>query len=211
MLNIIQNIILGISLAAPIGPVNIEVIRRGLKYGFWSAFLLSLGAAAADSTYLIVIYFGFYNWVNIPAVKTLIWLLGSIVLLYLGYLNIREHFENVDFRNVNPKTGKNYPFVAGYLITLSNPMTIVWWLGIFGAIMTSSVQNASSKTVALLNSLTIIIGVILWFFTLSLLLHWGKRFVNEKMMKAVSTAAGLVLVGFGLYFGYNAILGSVTI
>jgi threonine/homoserine/homoserine lactone efflux protein len=204
MLNIIQNILLGISLAAPIGPVNIEVIKRGLKYGFWPAFLLSLGAATADSTYLIVIYFGFYNLLDIPIVKTIIWFFGTIVLLYLGYLNIKEHFDKFEFQNADLKGSKN-AFIAGYLITISNPMTIVWWLGIFGAVMGSSIQNAS-KTVALLNSMTIIIGVVLWFFTLSLLLHWGKRFVNEKMMKYISTVAGVVLIGFGLYFGYNAVL-----
>lgn len=203
MLNIIQNITLGISLAAPIGPVNIEVIKRGLKYGFWPAFLLSLGAATADSTYLIVIYFGFYNLLDIPIVKTIIWFFGAIVLLYIGYLNIKEHFDKFDFQNADLKGSKN-AFIAGYLITISNPMTIVWWLGIFGAVMGSSIQNAG-KTVALLNSLTIIIGVVLWFFTLSLLLHWGKRFVNEKMMKYISTIAGVILIGFGLYFGYNAV------
>ena len=207
MLNIIQNIILGISLAAPVGPVNVEVIKRGLKNGFFPAFLLSLGAAAADTTYLLLIYFGLSNFINIPIVKTIIWFFGAIVLIYLGYLSAKEYFDKIDLQKSNPKASKN-SFIAGYLITISNPMTIVWWLGVFGAIIGSSIQNAA-KTIALLNSLTIIIGVILWFFSLSLLLHFGKRFINEKTMKYVSMIAGIILIGFGLYFGYNAILSMI--
>ena len=203
MLNIIQNILLGISLAAPVGPVNIEVIKRGLKYGFLPAFLLSLGAAAADTTYLLTIFFGLSKIINFPAVRTGIWFLGSLVLLYLGISSVIEFFDTYDYQKSNQKVRKN-SFVAGYLITISNPMTIIWWFGIFGAIIGSSDENVS-ETVALLKCLTIIIGVVLWLFTLSLLLQWGKRFINEKNLKFISLAAGLIITGFGLYFGYNAL------
>lgn len=204
MLNLIQNIILGISLAAPIGPVNIEVIKRGLKHGFLPAFLLSLGAAAADTTYLLLIYFGLSKFINIPIVKTYIWFFGAIVLLYIGYLSVKEFFNRIDLENSNQKASRN-SFIAGYLITISNPMTIVWWLGVFGAIIGSSIQNVS-KTTALIGSLTIILGVLLWFFALAILLHFGKRFINEKTMRHISMFAGIILIGFGLYFGYNAIV-----
>ncbi len=203
MLDVIRNIILGISLAAPVGPVNVEVIKRGLKHGFLPAFLLSLGAASADTTYLLLVYFGLSNFINIPIAKASIWIFGAIVSLYLGYQSIKEYFEKIDLEKPKVKTGRN-SFVAGYMITISNPMTIVWWLGVFGAILSSTVQTVT-KTTALLNSLAIIIGVVLWFFALSLLLHWGKRFVNEKTMQYISVIAGLILIGFGLYFGYNAI------
>ena len=62
MSQILQNIVLGISLAAPIGPANIAVIRRGLKYGFLPAFLVGLGVVFADMTYLLLIYFGLANF-----------------------------------------------------------------------------------------------------------------------------------------------------
>lgn len=203
MLNLIQNIILGLSLAAPVGPVNVEVIKRGLKHGFLPAFLVSLGAAAADTTYLLLIYFGLSNFINIPVVKLGIWVLGAIVLLNLGYLSVKEYFDKIDLQKPNTKVSRN-SFIAGYLIAISNPMTIVWWLGVFGAIIGSSIQDVS-KSVAFLGSMTIMLGVLLWFFSLSLLLHFGKRFINEETMKYVSAIAGIVLIGFGLYFGYNAL------
>lgn len=204
MLDIIQNMILGISLAAPVGPVNVEVIRRGLKHGFFPAFILSLGAASADATYLLLVYFGLSNFINIPIVRTSIWALGAIVLLYLGWQGIKEYFEKIDLEKSKVKTSRN-SFVAGYLITISNPMTIIWWLGVFGAILSSTAQ-AATRTTALFNNFAIIVGVVLWFFVLSILLHWGKRFVNEKTMRYISVIAGLVLIGFGLYFGYSAVV-----
>jgi threonine/homoserine/homoserine lactone efflux protein len=207
MLQIIQNIILGLSFSAMIGPVSIEVIKRGLKNGFLPAFLLGLGATAADTTYLLLIYLGLSNFFNIPVVKTILWFFGALILLYLGYLSIKEYFDKIDLKKSNPKAGKN-SFITGYLMTISNPMTIVLWLGVFGAIIASSNQNLT-KIVALLNTLTVIIGVLLWFFILSLLLHWGKRFINEKSINYISLIAGIVIIGFGLYFGYNAIISII--
>jgi len=181
MTDIIRNIILGISLAAPIGPVNIEVIRRGLNFGFFPAFLLSIGAASADTTYLLLIYFGLSSFIKVPIIKTLIWIFGGFVLIYLGYQSIKNFKVKVKLNKSVPKIGKN-SFITGYLITISNPMTIVWWIGVFGSILGTSIYNVS-KTIALLNSLTIIIGVILWFFILSLVLHWGKSVFKEKHIK----------------------------
>ena len=144
------------------------------------------------------------NFINIIIVKTSIWFFGALVLLYLGYLNVKEYSEIIDLKKPFSKTGGN-SFFTGYLITISNPMTIVGWLGVFGAIIGSSIQNVS-KTTALLNTFTIILGVLIWYFTLSLLLHWGKRFINEKTMKYISLISGVVIIGFGLYFGYNAVI-----
>jgi len=67
---------------------------------------------------------------------------------------------------------------------------------------------SSQKRNCIINSLTIIIGVGLWFFVLSLALHWGKSVFEEKHIKYVNLTAGIILVGFGLYFLYNAV-GSV--
>jgi L-lysine exporter family protein LysE/ArgO len=201
---ILQNIVLGISLAAPIGPANVAVIRRGLKYGFLPAFLVGLGVVFADMTYLLLIYFGLSNFINVPVVRTVIWICGTVVLLYLGYDSVKGYFKGVNLEDSETKTGGN-SFLIGYAINISNPMTIVWWLGVFGSTLASSLRGVS-PTVALLSSLTILIGVLLWHFMMSVLLHWGKRFVSETRMKYVSLIFGLVLIGFGCHFGYTALV-----
>ena len=207
MLQILQNIVLGISLAAPIGPANIAVIKRGLKYGFLPAFLVGLGVVSADATYLLLIYFGLSNFINIPLVRIAIWIFGALVLFYLGYGSIKEYFGKINLEDSKIKEGSN-SFIIGYMVNISNPMTIVWWVGVFGSILSSSIQNVS-QTMALLNSLTILIGVLSWHFFVAVSLHWGRRLINESMMKYISLVFGLVLIGFGCYFGYNAFISII--
>ena len=207
MLQILQNIILGISLAAPIGPANIAVIKRGLKYGFLPAFLVGLGVVSADTTYLLLIYFGLSNFINIPLVRIAIWIFGALVLFYLGYSSIKEYFGKINLEDSKIKEGSN-SFVVGYMVNISNPMTIVWWVGVFGSILSTSIQNVS-QTMALLNSLTILIGVLSWHSLVAVSLHWGRRLINESMMKYISLIFGVVLIGFGCYFGYNALISII--
>ena len=55
---IIQQIVLGISLAAPVGPINIEMLKRGIERGFWHAWVVGIGGMTADILFMLLIYFG---------------------------------------------------------------------------------------------------------------------------------------------------------
>jgi threonine/homoserine/homoserine lactone efflux protein len=200
---IIQNILLGIALAAPIGPAGVAVIQSGLRWGFRRAFLTGLGITTADLTYMLVVYFGLSGFIQIEWVKIAIWSMGALVLFYLGVQSIRDGGRKIDFEGTSAATARN-PFLVGYLVNISNPIAVVFWLGIFGSLI-GSVESAGSGSEALLRGLSILIGILSWHTTMSALTNWGKRFVNDKTARVISIIAGVALIGFGLRFAYNAL------
>lgn len=203
MNDVIRNVLLGISLAAPIGPSSLAVIQNGLRRGFLRAFLTGIGVTLADTTYLLVVFFGLSGFMQFSLVKGLVWTLGALVLLYLGSQSIREALRKFDLERATVSTTGN-PLWVGYLVNISNPLAIVWWVGIFGSLIGSSaVSNA--KLYALMSSSTILVGILAWHFTMSLLTHWGKRFLNEMTAKYIFVIAGFALVLFGIRFAVNAI------
>ena len=203
MNDILRNILLGISIAAPIGPASLAVIQNGLRRGFLRAFLTGLGITMADATILLVIFFGLSGFVHLPLFRFLIWTLGTIVLLYLGIQSIRESLGKIDLERTTVSTTGN-PLWVGYLVNISNPLAIVWWVGIYGSLLGAS-AGSSAKLDALLSSATILIGILCWHATMSLLTHWGKRFLNERTARYILVVAGLALILFGMRFAYNAI------
>ncbi|MEE9910906.1 MAG: LysE family translocator [Deltaproteobacteria bacterium] len=199
---LLQNILLGLTLAAPIGPVNVEIIKRGLKSGFRQALLTGAGAMCADATYLTLIFFGLTSFLNNAFITQFLGIAGSFILIYLGVMSVREYFKKGTASADAPKRIFKRSFVAGYALAISSPMTIVWWTGVFGALMASQ-GPVKTGVSAFLSCLSILLGCFLWVFFLAAALHWGRKIINEQVTRLISVIAGLFLIGFGIYFLYR--------
>ena len=206
---LLQNILLGLTLAAPIGTVNLEIIKRGLNSGFQQAFLTGAGAMCADTTYLILIFFGLTSFLNFAFMKIFLGIAGSFILIYLGFMSTRDFFFSANQHkksNQEPANRRlfNSSFVTGYVLAISSPMTIVWWTGVFGALLAAQTIIHTNIS-AFFSCLSILLGCFLWVFFLAASLHWGNKIINEKITRRISLFAGIFLIGFGIYFLYRAI------
>jgi threonine/homoserine/homoserine lactone efflux protein len=200
----VQNILLGLSLAAPIGPVNLEIIKRGLNSGFKQAFLTGAGAMCSDTTYLILIFFGLTSFLNFAFMKIFLGIAGGIILIYLGAASAKDFFRKANATENKPYRLFKASFVTGYVLAISSPMTIVWWTGVFGALLAAQTHTQTNIS-AFFSCLSILLGCFLWVTSLSIALHWGKKIINEKFTRLISLFAGLFLIAFGMYFLYRAI------
>lgn len=80
MNSIAAYIFLGVSLAAPIGPVNAAQLDTGIKNGFFHALIFGIGALTADILYMIMVYFGIGQVIEYSPVKVFLWSFGCFVL-----------------------------------------------------------------------------------------------------------------------------------
>lgn len=198
----VSYIFLGLSLAAPIGPINAAQLDRGLKNGFLHAWLIGLGSVVADVIYMCAVYFGMVHFIEIPLVKAFLWLFGFFVLVYTGIEGIVSAVQiGISKNERNASYLKT--FLTGFLMALSNPLTILFWLGIYGSILA---KTASSFTVdqLILYSGAIIIGLLLWDLTMASVASSFRRLLTTGVLKTISVISGLSLIGFGIYFGLQA-------
>lgn len=215
MLEIIMTkIILGISLAAPIGPVNAEMIKRGLVSGFWGSFSVRLGGAVANSICLLVAYFGLGKLIQHPIILLIVSLIGEIIIIYMGTSTIirsmsKNFMSSIDNRvslEVN-QTKKHYSIrnglMVGMALAFTSPVGLMFWLGTFAATM----QQEATTKVCLYNLLInffIIAGVLIWGAFVSLILHFGSKIIDQKKLRIVSALSGLILIYFGVKYGINS-------
>ena len=198
---VLNGILLGLSITAPIGPTNIEVIRRGLKEGWKSAFIFCIGVMVALIIYLILVAFGLSFLTESELFNTILLIFGVIVLFYLAYNAIKDFFKNKELVFSGEVNSKKH-FIPGIVLTLSNPAVLLLWTGIMGADLAA---NKSTYLEGLLLCTGILIGVLIFFIALTALIHGGARFINRKNFKYISLIAGLILLYFGLKFGYKLI------
>nr|WP_319637813.1 LysE family transporter [Priestia aryabhattai] len=86
----IKQIILGISLAAPVGPINIEMIKRGLTKGFWASWLVGLGGMTADILFMLFILIGLTPFVQMQAVTVALYATGFVMLTFISFQSMKQ-------------------------------------------------------------------------------------------------------------------------
>lgn len=204
---LLQKIILGITLAAPIGPVSIEMIKRGLNKGFFGAFVVRLGGAIGNTLCLIAAYFGASLLMTSHIKMGLCSIAGAIVLFYLGIkalLDKRAHLYHINTNQAeNPDYKLSNGLLTGFILSIANPIGIVFWLTIFA--VPSDLPNETAVWLGLLQNFAVIAGVLIWGGILSGFLEVGKRFVSPKWIKGITKIAGIMLLYFGLKYAYKGI------
>jgi len=196
-------VLLGLSLSAPIGPINAAQLDSGIKRGFWHAWLVGLGAMIADAAYMIMVYMGIVHFIEIPFMKSFLWLFGCFVLMYTGIESLTGA-GSIAKKDEGIERSKLRSFVSGFLMSLSNPMTILFWLGIYGSVLADTAAKYGSEQVALY-SLAIISGILLWDVTMAGISSTFRRWLTDGLLKLISVLSGLSLIGFGAYFGFQAV------
>ncbi|MGG3891560.1 LysE family transporter [Metabacillus fastidiosus] len=195
-------IFLGLSLAAPIGPVNAAQLDKGIKSGFFHAWLVGLGAMTADAIYMLAVYLGIVHFLEIPFVKTFLWSFGFFVLVYTGVESLLNAGK-INFEARKQKESKSRSFFSGFLMSISNPLTILFWLGIFGSILAKTAAEHDAAHVAMYSG-AIFIGLLLWDVTMATIASSCRRFLSAKILALISILSGFSLIGFGIYFGIQA-------
>jgi L-lysine exporter family protein LysE/ArgO len=193
-----KNLVLGITLAAPIGPVSVETIKQGLSHGFRRAFSVVLGAAVGDLVTMLIFYFLLSRFMTIPLVELSVWGLGALILIYLGVMSIWQGFQKGDLIRDFAPSDRNV-FCLGFVLAIVNPISIAFWIGIAGLIFEDQAVDASFVE-NFTSNLSIFLGVIVWGLFLSLWLAFGRKFLNNGGLRLVALVSGFSLLGFGLYY-----------
>jgi L-lysine exporter family protein LysE/ArgO len=195
-------ILLGLSLAAPIGPINAAQIDRGIRNGFMHSWFIGVGAVVADGIYMLIVYIGVVQFLETAFMQTFLWLFGCFVLIYTGVETIMKagqiHLENA--RSSEPLIKS---FFSGFFMSISNPLTILFWLGIYGSVLAKTATAYESSKLIVYSS-AIFIGLLIWDITMAGVASSFRKYLTSRLLVTISLLSGASLIGFGVYFGVQA-------
>ncbi|MGG0716899.1 LysE family transporter [Robertmurraya massiliosenegalensis] len=202
MMIFMSYIFLGLSLAAPIGPVNAAQMEKGIKHGFLHAWILGIGSVLADIFYMSAVFLGVGHFIQIPIVKAFLWLFGFFVLIYSGIEGLSNAGKvHISQQRENESLWKS--FFTGFLMSISNPLTILFWLGIYGSVLAKTATIYGAEDLLIYSS-AIILGLVIWDITMAFVASSAKKLLSIKVLRIIAIFSSLSLIGFGLYFGYEA-------
>lgn len=201
---IIYGMTVGVTLAAPIGPINVEIIRRGIRDGFVHGWVLGLGALSADTIYAALIVGGLTPLADRPTLRVPLFLAGGVMLAWVGWMSVRTALRGdaADAYDTVPRRGRSY--ATGFLMAIFNPMGIVYWLSVGAALVADAVQRVGQVGSPVL-VMGVMFGIFCWVTFISVLAQISRRFVTGPGMRWVTGVSGLIIIGFALWFFWQGL------
>lgn len=199
---LLRGMLLGFSIAAPVGPIGLLCIRRTLTDGRLTGFVSGLGAATADLMYGCVAAFGL-TAVTALLTGNAIWmrLIGGLFLLYLGAQTFRSapatREASADAR------GLLGAYISTLLLTITNPLTILTFAAMFAAL--GAGITGGDYTRGMLVAAGVFIGSAAWWLLLSGGVGLLRRRIDERWLRLINRASGAMIAGFGLLALWGAL------
>ncbi len=192
-----RGLVLGFSIAAVLGPIGVLCVRRTLSSGFAVGWLSGMGAATADAAYASLAAFSVTALTSL-LVEQRLWLrlVGGVFLLYLGYKSLRARPRLESTSTATTTKGLLGAYASTLALTLSNPMTIMSFVGIFAGLgLGIGIVGGLAAGVALVSG--VFVGSAAWWLVLASGVSLLRTRLTPSLFKAVNVASGLVILAFG--------------
>ena len=208
--------ILGITLAAPLGPVNVEMIKHTLnktinhKYAWIAGFLTGVGAMSGDfivaTTALTIGGEILTNVFSNPVVKLCLFLVNIVILGYLGLSTLLRdngpQFNNTgNSNNLDQSSEMNVSkifflkrYVTGLSLVLSSPWSYLWWVSAGTIILFSDFMVSPDFYSRIAIVIMFLSGILLWTLFFSSLLAIIGRSPNPVYFKWITKGAAIILL-----------------
>jgi threonine/homoserine/homoserine lactone efflux protein len=195
MLFLLKGILLGLSIAAPVGPIGVLCIRRTLVYGMVNGIISGLGAATADAIYASLAALG------ISAVaaffldyQSYLRLIGGVFLLYLGYTT----FKSLPAEVAAKASGEGLfgAYASTLFLTITNPLTIMSFAAVFAGLGIGAKGENDLSALFLVTG--VFIGSMLWWLILSGMVNVLRHSFDQQRLKLVNQFSGLIITCFGI-------------
>ncbi len=190
-----KGVVLGFSIAAPVGPIGVLCIRRTLTAGMLSGVLSGLGAALADSLYGSIAAFG------LGAISSLLleykecfhWG-GSAFLLYLGVKTF--YTRPVDAPPEIDTASRLGDLLSALFLTLTNPLTILSFTAIFAGLGINAAPGGYRLSALMVGG--VFSGSLLWWIILSGAISRFRRRLGSSALRRINQGSGVIIFIFGL-------------
>ena len=187
---------IGFLVAAAIGPIAMLCIRTTLERGRIAGIAAGMGVAVADTIYAAIGAYGI-SFVGAALTSGESWLklVGGIVLIGFGiYLARKQPVSAAEEQEVPKSIAAD--FIMTLFLTLTNPMTILSFAGLFAGV--SGLRGFPlSEIPALL--LGVFAGSAVWWLALAFIIGLIRHRISPITMLWINRGSAAAIIGFGLY------------
>lgn len=194
-------IIIGILIAAPVGPVNVLCIQRAIERGFWGGIAAGIGSVMGDGLIALMAGLGVGAISGaIESHRAIIQMIGGIALIGFGiklYVTMPriQAMSDLDAANAGLKDFA-WDIPQTFLLTITNPGAVLGLFAVFSGV--STYVEVHSNIDVLFMVAAIMAGSMIWWIALSKLISRYRHVFDGDKLQMINRIAGILLAGFGV-------------
>lgn len=204
---LLKGIVLGLTLAALIGPVFFSLLQTSLHRGFFAGLLMAIGISLSDAIYIFLTNFFFSFIENSDHLEFFLGLFGGFVLIGVGILTYLKKPLTATAESDNAYTASRLRSAAtimrGFLMNFAHPGVLIFWVGVITLINTTWSYSQYERVI-------LFSGTILTVFITDLLkaalAHSIKGWLTNRILLWMNRIMGFVLVLFGMHLFFSTLL-----
>jgi len=193
---IIKGIIIGLFVSVPLGPIGMLCIQRTLNRGRKFGIATGLGATTSDLVYTMITLF-FLSFVIdfIEQQRSIIQLVGSIILIIFGFFIYKSHPSTQPRPNEPSKHTLFSDYITSFGLTFSNPLILFVLIALFARF--GFISNDTTLFLSILGILSILVGALLWWSILTFLVSRFRNKLNMRGLKLINQITGVIIILIG--------------
>lgn len=204
----VSGFLLSLSLCLDLGIVNVALIKTGVERGFLPSFAIGLGSSLGDLTYAVLSMVGMSLLMQFTAVRWILWIGGTLVLLYLSFNMVKEtlrpknlHMGSGDLVNENSwvKT-----LLTGFGLALSSPSSILWFAAVGGSVIATTAQRLQPGSLTAFFIGFFCAGV-LWSLVVAYVSGQARKLMGARVIRLLSFTSAVLF----LYFACRVFLNGL--
>ncbi len=190
---LLKGFAIGVIVSAPLGPVGVLCIQRTLNKGRWYGFITGLGASVSDIAYALLTGYGMsFIFEYIDKNIFYLQLLGSIMLLIFGIYTFRSNPVQ-SIRPVSSSKGTYlHNFITAFAVTLSNPLIIFLFIGLFARF--AFLQPGVLLFETITGYLAIALGALAWWFGITFFVNKLRTKFNLRGIWILNRIIGSIVM-----------------
>jgi len=185
----------GLLLQIAVGPMCLMVFNTAKNVGLLVAMSLVLAIAIVDAFYITLASVGVSKLLEKDKIKKVFKIIESMVLIIFGINIILNVFGINIIPGLNLQPTTTNIFIQGLVLTLSNPITIVFW----GSVLTTKIiDDKLEKKELLVFSIGLVSATLLFLTMVAILGTILSNFIPDNISNILNIIVGVLIIGFGI-------------
>lgn len=186
----------GLILQIAIGPVFFYILNLSLQRTVTDGLFAVLAVTIVDYIFIALAVLGVGKLLEKHRIKFILGIISSLVLILFGAIMILSINRSSGISNPNVLVESNYTasFISAFLLTISSPLTIVFWTSLFAA---KAIENGYAQMELVFFGAAAGLATLLFLGASVTLLSIFRASIPLTLLGVLNSAVGSLLIIYG--------------